>query len=258
MPSKTIVFIHGLFMTSRCWEGWVQRFQSRGYACHTIAYPGRDRSAADLRATHPDPRVAELTFDAVLEHCQKAVTALPEAPIIIGHSLGGLLTQILLNRGLGAGAVTISSGPPQGILSTKLSFLRSNWAALNPLNSSAKPYLMPFETFQYAFVNGQPLTEQRAIYDAQVPPESLRIPRGVLSSPNARVDFSKAHAPLLMIAGGQDHIIPASLVETNFKRYKTPNVDWHVIADRNHYGFAQPGWEAMADYAAQWIQRRGL
>lgn len=114
--------------------------------------------------------------------------------------------------------------PLQGILSTKWSFIRSSWAALNPLISSGTPYYMTFPQFQYAFANTLPLAEQKAAYDAEVVPESRRLQRGALSS-LASVDFTRRRAPLLFIAGEKDHIIPSSLNRANYERYKgSPSV----------------------------------
>jgi pimeloyl-ACP methyl ester carboxylesterase len=260
MSSQTILFIHGLFMTHRCWDGWVSYFGAKGYTCHAVPYPGRDKPPAELRKMHPDPQLSALTFDSVLAHYEKTAASLAEPPIIIGHSMGGLLTQALINRGLGAGGVAIASAPPRGIFSTRWSFLRSNWPLINPLNPASRPYLMPFADFQYTFVNGLPLAEQREAYDQQVVPESLRIPRGVLSSANGQIDFKKAHMPLLMLAGAADHIIPDSLVRANFKKYEASAsiTDFETFADRTHYGIAQAGWEKMADYVYEWIRRRGI
>jgi alpha-beta hydrolase superfamily lysophospholipase len=254
MAGKHVLFMHGLFMTHRCWDGWVNRFQTAGYTTQAVAYPGRDKSVEELRRAHPDANVGKLTFDSVLAHYTKAIQAMSDQPVLVGHSLGGLLVQVLLNRGLGAVGVAIHSGPPQGLLSLKPSFFRANWPALNPFSPS--PYMMPFSAFQYAFVNGMPEAEQRAIYDQHVPPESLGIPRGVLSSPAAKIDYSKDHAPLLMLAGSNDHIIPASLNQTNFARYKASLsiTAYKQFAGRNHCGFVSKGWDEYADYVLQWLE----
>lgn len=117
---------------------------------------------------------------------------------------------------------------------------------------------MPFEDFQYTFGNDLPLAEQRAAYDADIVPESRRLSRGALSRA-ARVDFRKERAPLLMIAGENDHIIPASLNRSNWRRYrKSPSVtDFKEFPGRAHYTvIAGPGWEEVADYALDWAERQ--
>jgi len=259
MPSKTIVLIHGLFLTYKGWDHWVRYLEDKGYTVIAVPWPGRDKSVAELRKAHPDPELGKRTLKEVIEHHIKVIDGLDEKPILIGHSLGGLMTQILLNRGYGAAGVAIDSGPPQGLLSTKWSFLKSAWPLLNFLNPSSRPYFMSFEEFQYAFVNGQPLEEQRKAYHDQVVPESLRIGRGALTS-TAHIDYKKPHAPLLFIAGETDHIIPASLNKSNQSKYKDSGsvTDFKEFQGRNHYGLAHTGWQELADYTLTWIAKQGV
>ncbi len=256
MSSKTVVFIHGLFMSYNSWDHWVEYFGGKGYNAIAIPYPGRDKSVEQLRAEHPNPEVGEQTFDAMVEHHEKVIRGLDEAPIIIGHSLGGLVTQLMLNRGLGAAGVAIDSAPPQGVISMEWSFIRSSWPLLNPFNLPSKPYMMPFEGFQYAFANGLSLDEQKKGYE-QVVPESIRLARGSLTSASA-IDFKKQHVPLLMIAGENDHLIPASLNRTNFKRYEAskPSVtELKEFAGRNHFLVGAKGWQEIADYILEWVNK---
>jgi pimeloyl-ACP methyl ester carboxylesterase len=255
--SKTIVFIHGLFVTRACWEPWIRRSEARGYRCLAVAWPGRDQSPTALRQAHPDPLLARLTLHEIIEHHVAAIQALPEKPLIIGHSMGGLIAQILLGRGLAEAAVAIDSAPPQGVLTLQWSFLKSNWPTLNLLRPASRPYLMSFPAFQYAFVNGMPLDEQRAAYERHVVPESLRAARGALTS-LARIDFEKARGPLLLVAGEIDHIIPAALNRSNVRRYRplAGVTEFKEFAGRNHFLLAQDGWEEVADYCLEWLARQ--
>jgi pimeloyl-ACP methyl ester carboxylesterase len=257
MATRTVVFIHGNFVNYECWNQWVRRYEAKGYTCIAIAYPNRDKPVEVLRKAHPDFKAGELTLEQNIDHHVRTIKALPEAPIIIGHSFGGLLTQLMLNRGLGAAAIAIDSVPPQGVLTSKLSFFRSLAPLLNPLYPVSRPWLMPFKHFQYTFANGMSLNEQRRAYDESVVPESVRLSRGGLSSA-ARVDFAKPHAPLLMIGGELDHIMPSALNKTNFKRYaaSSPSIsEFKEFAGRNHYSvIGGKGWEDVADYVLQWAE----
>ncbi|MBZ0294694.1 MAG: alpha/beta hydrolase [Anaerolineae bacterium] len=258
MMSKTIVFIHGNFVNHQSWDRWVERFEARGYTCIAPPYPHREKTVAELRKAHPDPRTAEVTIEQVIDQYVSTIKALDEKPIIIGHSFGGMLTQLMINRGLGAVGVAIDSVPPQGLLSFKLSFLRSSFPLLNPLTPTSKPWLMPFKHYQYAFNNTSPLADQRRNYEANMVPESIALVRGGIG-PKAHVDFKKAHVPLLFIGGEKDHIMPASLNQANVRKYKAGSssiTDYKEFPGRDHLTvIAGPGWEEVADYALDWAEK---
>jgi len=171
--------------------------------------------------------------------------------------MGGLATQILNQRGLASAAVAIDSAPPAGVFTTEFSFLKANWGHVTPFANPNSPVIMTFERFQYAFVNGMPLDEQRNAFDKYVVPESRAIPRQSLTSV-AKIDFKKEHTPLLLIAGGADHIIPASLTKTNYEKYKAgPSItDFKEFAGRNHFLLGQKGWEEVADYVLGWLNKQ--
>jgi pimeloyl-ACP methyl ester carboxylesterase len=254
MTVKTVVFIHGMYMTPLCWEGWLSRFEGSGYRCLAPAWPGRDQPVELLRKQHPDPQLGRLTLRDVIESSAGVIRRLDEKPVVIGHSMGALVAQLLLQRGLASAAVAIASAPPQGVFTTEWSFLKSNWPHISPFARQGRPIEMSFERFQYTFVNGLPPDEQRSAFEKYVVPESRRIPAQSLG-PVARVDFKKPGAPLLMIAGGSDHIIPAGLVRTNFTRYKRPDsiTEYKEFPGRTHFIIGQEGWEEIADHVIAWL-----
>lgn len=255
MGTKTVVFIHGMYMTPLCWEQWAERFQVRGYNTLAPAWPGRDRSVKELQT--PDASLGKLNLADILEHMEKVIQALDEKPILIGHSMGGLAAQLLLNHGLGSAAIAIDSAPPAGVFTTESSFLKSNWGHITPFADPNSPVVMTFERFQYAFVNGMELSEQRAAFEKYVVPESRAIPRQSLTSVG-KVDFKKEHAPLLLIAGGIDNIIPAALNRTNYEKYKASSsvTDFKEFPGRNHFLLGQKNWEEIADHCMDWIANK--
>jgi pimeloyl-ACP methyl ester carboxylesterase len=103
--SQTIVFIHGMYMTPLCWEHWIPWFETRGYRCSAPGWPGREENPPALSARHPDPKLASFTLSAVVDHLAGVISALPEKPVLIGHSMGGLVAQLLLQKGKAAAAV---------------------------------------------------------------------------------------------------------------------------------------------------------
>jgi len=257
--TKTIALIHGLSVSKHSWDGWAAHYRARGYNVVAIPYLGRDKPLQALRQNYEHSILTTITLPQLLDYLVTTIRALDVKPIIMGHSFGGLLTQLLLQRDMGVAGVTIDSAPPAGVLTTKWSFVRSTWPALNPLISASKPWYMTFAQFQYAWVHTLPLTEQRTAYEAVIVPESRRLYRSALSQ-DAAIDFAKARAPLLMIAGGKDHILPASLNHSNYKRYtKSPSVtDFKPYPQHTHYTIVAGnyGWEEVADYALDWATQR--
>ena len=247
-----IVLIHGLWMTPKSWDTWAERFRAAGHDVIVPGWPGiDDRAVEDIR-NNPEP-LKGIGLKQIADNYERIIRALPEKPIIIGHSFGGLLTQLMVQRDLAAAAVAIDSVPAQGVLTLKWSFIRSLWPVLNPFIPASRPYYMPFDHFQYSFANDLPLEEQRAGYDRDIVPESRRLARGALSRA-ARVDFQRPHAPLLMIAGEKDHIMPPSVNRSNAKHWaKSPAITEYVeFPGRSHWICAEPGWEEVADHALDW------
>ena len=259
MQNRNIVFVHGMFMTPLCWENWVAYYQSKGYRCFTPAWPGRDQPIETQRAKHPDPELGRLDLRAVLERMEAAVQSVEGKPILIGHSMGGLVVQLLLQNGLAAAGVAIDPAAPQGVFTTAWSYVKSNFPSINPFVPVRNPVEMSFEHFQYAFVNTLPLDEQRAAYDRYVVPESRGVPRQSLTSV-ARVDFKRPHAPLLITAGEKDHIIPASLNRSNYRNYQAGAsvTDFKVFPGRDHFVIGETGWQEVADFVLDWLEKKAV
>ncbi len=256
MSTKTIVFIHGMYMIPQCWENWTSFFNTQGYTCFAPAWPGRDQPLETLRQECLDPELGKLTLKKVYWNYRDLIDSMPEKPVLIGHSMGGLIVQLLLQENLAVAGVAIDSAPPRGVLTARWSFIRSNFPHISPFASASKPIRMSFSRFQYTFVNGLPMTEQEAAYLKYVVPESRRVPRQSLT---AKIDFSKPHPPLLLIAGSNDHLIPSSLNRTIYKRYKS-SASMTVFKEfpgRTHYIIGQRGWEEVASYVLGWLKEIG-
>ena len=254
MSNAPIIFVHGMYMTSLCWTDWVKRFEQSGYKSIAPNWPGRDRNVDDLRRMHPDENLGRLTLSMVVEHFVKIIKALKPKPIAVGHSMGGLVVQLLMQMDLLAAGVAIDSAPPAGVFVASWSFLRSNWPHAAPGGAIA----MSFKRFQYTFVNGLPIEEQKDAFNRYVVPESRRVPRESL---RARIDFRKSHLPLLLIAGSSDHIVPARLNWANYAKYQRGSssvVDYKEFKGRTHFIIGQQNWEQVANYVLGWIKEKGL
>lgn len=254
---QTVMFIHGMFMTPLCWEHWRSRFEAKGYTTLAPAWPGREESVRSLNDKHPDPGLGRLSLSDVVNHYTAEIKKRDKRPILVGHSMGGLIAQILLHQDLAAGAVAVDPAPPAGVFSAKWSFLKANWPMVNPFVSQFTPRKMSFEDFQYAFVNTLPLEEQRVAYQRYVVPESRRVPRESTGG-IARINFRKQRPPLLIIAGSADNIIPASLNKSNHEKYRhSPSItDFKEFPQRVHFIIGQQGWEEVADFSAAWLKEK--
>jgi pimeloyl-ACP methyl ester carboxylesterase len=254
----TIVLINGLWMTALCWEHWVKRYTEQGFKVIAKSWPGMD---GDIDALRSDPSaIAKLGIIEVVDYYDGIIRGLGQPPIIIGHSFGGLMTQILLDRGLGAAGVAIAPAPVKGIILLPFSTLKVSFAALsNPSNNHRAVPLTP-EQFHYAFTNNMSESESLAVYERYaVPgPDHILFQAAFANfNPHAAtaVDFNNDNrAPLLLISGGEDHVSPASVVEANFKLYRDSSsiTDYETFPERTHYTLGQNGWEAIADYALAW------
>ena len=202
--TQTIVFIHGAWVTPLCWEPFRGFFSARGYDCLAPAWPGKDRPIEAIRAD-PSPLLG-IGIAEIADRYEQIIRALPEPPVLIGHSFGGLVVEILLDRGLGACGVAIDPAPPKGVLVFEPSAFRSLASVLRTWRGWRKVVHWSYENFRYAFVHTLPEDEARAAYNTHVTPETGRVFfQGALAgfarhSP-ATVDFgNERRAPLLIVA----------------------------------------------------------
>jgi len=238
-------------MNPKSWDKWVEYFAAKGYKCIAPAYPFHEGEPEKLR-NNISPELASLTLRKVTDAIKKEISKLNEPPIAIGHSMGGLITQMLVAEGLVKAGVCIDSAPPAGVVSIKWSFLKSNLPVINPLKGNSV-FMTSREHFHYTFCNTISRAESDKAYEQFVVPESRNIPRS--SGKQGKIDFAKPHAPLLIIAGEKDNIIPHSLNEKNWKGYKDKSsiTDFKMFANRGHFICGQPGWEEVADYTFSWL-----
>jgi pimeloyl-ACP methyl ester carboxylesterase len=254
----TIVFVHGLWLTALSWERWVERYSARGFRVIARSWPGMEGDLEELRR---DPSaIAGLGVTEIVDHYDAIIRGLDRPPIIIGHSFGGLITQILLDRGLGAAAVAISPAPVKGIILLPFSTLKVAYPALKNPFDTHRAVPLTLEQFHYGFTNHLTEEESEPIYARYAVPG----PNHVLFqasfanfNPHAAtmVDLHKDdRAPLLIIGNGRDHTVPASVAKANYNLYRksTAVTEYREYPDRTHWTLGQDGWEAVADVALDW------
>src|ERR687893_994524 len=258
----TIVLIHGLWVTPRSWEHWIERYEGRGYRVLAPPYPGLE---VEVEALNEDPSPIEaLTVPAVVEHYERIIGELDRPPIIMGHSFGGLLTQILLDHGYGAAGVAIDSVPAEGVKVVPVSQIRSLFPILKSPSNRHKAVRLTPEQWHYAFANTLSREESDEAYERYHIPASGRLvwvgatANFTPGHQEAYVDFSNEdRAPLLFIGGSEDNIMPPAVNQSNVKHYrhaKSPT-DYKEFEGRSHYSvIGGEGWEEVADYALEWAE----
>lgn len=257
---KIAVFITGAFVSHYGWNHWKAYFENQGYECLAPPWLFKEGTPEELRAKHPDfVKLTEVGLWGLVEYYRKIITGLETKPVLIGHSTGGLIVQLLVQKGIAAAGIAVHSVPPVGVISFKWSFLKSLWAPLGIFSSTKKTYLMTFKQWQYAFTNGMSYEQQKKAYNENVVPESRRILRDCLS-PIAKIDFKKPHAPLLFIAGSTDHIMPASLNFSNYKKYKHQQsiTEYKEFEGKNHFVLGLPTWKDEASFSLHWLISVGV
>jgi pimeloyl-ACP methyl ester carboxylesterase len=258
---KTIVFIHGAWVTPLCWEYFIPFFEEKGYRCIAPTWPLKDRSIEELRS-RPDKDLPMLGVKEIVDHYADIIRALDEPPILIGHSFGGLFVQMLLDRGLGRAGVAINSAPPKSILPLQPSVIRSFMKILLTPFGWRKVHRWTGADFAYAFLPPMPEDEVRQLYERYVVPETGRIfyqAAFSLFHDQTRVDFSDdRRAPLLLIAGSKDRVCPAAQNRANLRRYRHSKAitEYKEFPNRYHWIIAQEGWQEVAGFVDGWLQKR--
>ncbi len=254
----TIVLIHGLWMPPKSWDGWKARYEAAGY---TVIAPGWPGVTDDVAAMRRDPSALNgLRISTVADHHARIIEALDEPPIIMGHSMGGLLTQVLLDRGLGRAGVAVDSAQTAGVPALAWSIVKAGMPVLGKPWTVNRTVLLKPKEFHYAWANEMTREESdRVSEEIQIPAPGKPLwqvaTHMLMNSGDSKIDYAKTdRAPLLFLAGGADHIVPASVNRRNAKRYRSGVVDVREFPGRTHYIVGQDGWEEVADYALAWAE----
>lgn len=258
---RPIVLVHGFWVTPRSWENWIAHYEAKGHQVIAPAYPGFE---VEVEALNADPApIIDVTVPQIIEHIEEQIRALPEPPIIIGHSAGGAFTQILLDHGYGAAGVAMNSAPTEGVRVVPLSQVKSTFPVLKSPANRHRAVPLTLEQWTYAFTNTFTPEESAALYERYAIPANGGILWGsVLANfqpghQDTWVDYHNDNrAPLLFVSGSEDHIMPPEVQRSNHKHYKSNT----VTEIREYEGYAhllpaQKGWEQIADDVLDWALR---
>jgi pimeloyl-ACP methyl ester carboxylesterase len=256
-----VVFIHGLWLLPSSWDRWAELFEEAGYAGVTPSWPDDPETIEEAR-TNPDV-FAKKTLGQVADHTAEVIGRLTKKPAVMGHSTGGLLAQIIADRGLSAATVAIDPGPFRGVLPLPLSTLRSAWPVLsNPLNRG-RAVTLTLDQFKYGWANALSDEEAKQLYETyHVATPGVALMQMALANVNpwteAKVDTSNPdRGPLLIIEGERDHTVAWAIANASYKRQRrNPGVtEIKKIANRGHSLTIDSGWREVAETALAFVKR---
>jgi pimeloyl-ACP methyl ester carboxylesterase len=256
------VFVHGLWLLPSSWDRWAEVFDAAGYAALAPGWPDDPETVAEANA-NPDT-FANKTVGDVADHFAEVIGKLDRKPVVIGHSFGGLLAQILAGRGLSTATVAIDPAPFRGVLPLPVSALRSASPVLtNPANRH-RAVPLTYEQFRYAFANAVDEDEARQLYDAfAVPAPGAPLFQAATANFNPWTEVKVDHknpdrGPLLIISGEKDHTVPWAIANASFKKQKKNKEAVTEIVEMSGRGHAltiDSGWREVADTALEFVRR---
>ena len=255
------VFVHGLWLLPSSWDRWAELFEHAGYASLTPGWPDDPRTVEEAKA-HPEV-FAGKSIGEVADHFEDIIKGLSKKPVVIGHSFGGLLTEILAGRGLASASVAISPAPFRGVLPLPISSLRAASPALrNPANRH-RAIPLTYEQFRYSFANAVDEEQAKRLYEqfcVPAPAEPLFQAAAANLNPwtEAKVDSKNPdRGPMLIIAGGKYHTVPVSISKSSFKHEQdnTGVTEMIELDDRGHAMTIDDNWQEVAETALKFVGR---
>jgi len=259
-----VLFIHGLWLHASSWDPWLPPFRDAGYEPHAPGWPG-DGDTVEASRADPDA-IADHGIDDVVAHFAGIIERLPSAPILIGHSFGGMIAQKLLGQDRAVAAIAIDAAQIKGVLPVPLSALRATLPVFkNPANKH-RAVSLTAEQFRFAFANAVTQEESDELYERWTIPAPGR-PLFEAAAANftphspAEVDTDNPdRGPLLLIASGKDHTVPESVTRATLKQYRHSDAvtDLITFADRSHSLSIDSGWREVADTCLTWLKEQSL
>lgn len=253
--TKTIMLIHGAWLNSKGWEHWKARYEARGFTVHAPDWPGDEGEPSELRANVRQSLVKSGQREIIASYEQK-IRALPEAPILIGHSAGGVFVQHLLDHGLGVAGVAIDPAPTPGVGLGPHAIISALPVLGDPF-SGGKVVSMTRKFFKTRFAQTLPENLKDEHFERYIVPTAGKVYwDGVINA--IPVNWTNpARAPLLLIAGGKDLIADARMTKAIYDKQKqAPSpTEFKLYPARCHWTCAEAGWEEVADFALDWALR---
>ena len=259
--NQPIVLIHGLWVLASSWDRWVALFEEQGYAGVAPSWPDDPETVVEARS-NPDV-FAKKTLGQIADHAAEVIGELNRKPAVMGHSTGGLLAQIIADRGLSAATVAIDPGPFRGVLPLPVAALRSALPVLkNPLNRG-RAVTLTLDQFKYGWANALDDKEAAELYErfhVAAPGAPLMQMANANLNPltEAKLDPKNPNrGPLLIIDGEVDHTVPLAIAKASYNRQKRNEAvtEYVVIPNRGHSLTIDSGWQEVAQTALDFVKR---
>jgi pimeloyl-ACP methyl ester carboxylesterase len=256
-----VVFIHGLWLLPSSWDRWATLFEEAGYAALTPDWPDDPETIAEARA-NPDV-FAKKSLGQIADHTAEVIAKLEKVPAVMGHSTGGLLAQMIADRGLSGATVAIDPGPFRGVLPLPLSALKSAKPVLaNPLNRG-KAVTLTLDQFKYGWANALGDEEAQQLYETfHVAAPGLALMQMANANLNplteAKLDSKNPQrGPLLIIDGEKDHTVPWAIANASYKKQSRNEAVTEIekIPNRGHSLTIDSGWREVAERALAFVKR---
>ncbi len=251
--TKNIVMIHGMFAGGWYWNRLKHYFEEKQYHCLAPTLRYHDVDPKD----EPHPKLGETSIIDYAMDIENLIAELDEKPVLIGHSMGGLVAQILTERGIAKGLVLLTPAPPSGITSLKFSALKSFLASCTKWGFWRNPLKLSFKLAVYSMLHLLPVVEQKTTYERLVY-DSGKAGKEIGfwlfdSKKISKVDESKVTCPVLVISGSEDRATPPSLVRRIARKYKSVST-YKDFENHAHWIINEPGWKDVAEYINEWIK----
>jgi non-heme chloroperoxidase len=259
--ARPVAFIHGLWLLPSSWDRWAALFEEAGYVALTPDWPD---DPATVEAARAEPEaLSRKTLKQVADHTTLVIDALKQKPVLIGHSTGGLLAEMLAGRGLSAVTVAIDPGVFRGVLPLPFSVLKGIGPFLIDPRTRGRAITLSFDQFKYGWANALDEKEGRELYDTfHVAGSGVSLAQMGNANLNpwteAKVDTTNPdRGPLLIIDGEKDNTVPWAIADAAYERQRrNPGVTEIVkVPNRGHSLTIDHGWREVAQLALDFVKR---
>lgn len=264
MIRTPVVLVHGPWLHTRSWQPWIERFACAGFAAVAPGWPGEPDTAGEARQ---DPwAVPEIGLEALTDHYARIVRSADSPPVVIGHSVGGLIAQHLLGSGLGRAAIAIAAAPIRGVPLTTALVAEPTAGAPSATRTVTAPVLMPSVKWFRDFFTSTVPKEAPELFERYVIPASPRLlsdlagAGGTVHPRRATDTANNGRGPLLLVSGQEDRLVPDTVTRAVYKMYgdSTAVSELKQFPDRGHSLTIDSGWRAVADHVLDWLARHGI